>query len=75
MTIFRNRLPFTMEQALAMQESHLKQWDAILKPEVAAKLRERVLNENKGVTNPFEICRGSMISELVHNAAEYLDFA
>lgn len=62
----------TMTKMLAMQDEHLKQWESILKPEVAAKLRAIVLATNKGVTNPYEITRGSEIDRYVHNPAQYL---
>jgi hypothetical protein len=63
---------FTLADALAIQEEHLKQWDLILKPEVAAKLRAIVLATNKGVTNPYVVTRGSDIDHYVHNPVIYL---
>ena len=70
----KNKVQFTMEQSLAIQEAHLKQWETILKPEVAAKLRSIVIAKNKGVTDPYDVCRGSSIDNFVHNPAQYLDF-
>lgn len=63
--------PFTMERALAIQEEHLQKWEKILKPEVATKLRILVLAQNAGVTNPYDVCRGTDIDQYVHNAEYY----
>lgn len=63
---------FTMEQALAIQEQHLKQWDSILKPEIAARLRALVTATNATVKTPYEVCRGSGIDRFVHNPGDYL---
>ncbi len=67
-----NGQQFTMQDALAIQEEHLKQWESILKPEVAARLRTLVLAENEGVTNPYDVCRGTSIDRFVHNPGQYL---
>jgi hypothetical protein len=64
--------PFTMEVALKYQEDHLQKWEAILKPEVAKKLREIVLAQNTNLQFPWQVCRGGDIDYYVHNAAKFL---
>lgn len=58
---------FTLEEALKIQEEHLQKWELILKPDVAAKLRAKVLATNVGVTRPYDICRGTAILDFVLN--------
>jgi hypothetical protein len=61
-----------MDVALKIQEEHLQQWEAILKPEIAKKLREIVLAQNQNLQVPWEVCRGGEIDYYVHNAAKFL---
>ena len=58
---------FTYEEALLIQEEQLLEYETILKPEVMAKLRELVLSTNTPNQNPFRVCRGTSISNILSN--------
>jgi hypothetical protein len=60
-------MEFTLEEALQIQDSDLRWWSIVLKEEVYNEVHRIVKQRNKGVTNPFQICRGSEISTIVHN--------
>jgi hypothetical protein len=60
-------MEFTLEQALKIQDSDLGWWSIVLKEEVYKEVHRIVKERNNGVTNPFQICRGSEISTIVHN--------
>ncbi len=60
-------MEFTLEQALQIQDSDLGWWSIVLKKEVYNEVHRIVKERNNGVTNPFQICRGSEISTIVHN--------
>ena len=58
---------FTLQESLKIQAGQLKKWEAVLKPEVYAKLEQTALESNKGKTNPFEIMRGNELDIYIHN--------
>jgi hypothetical protein len=58
---------FTLKDSLRHQEWDLKNWETVLKTEVFANVKKIVLARNEGVTNPYQICRGSDISTIVSN--------
>lgn len=57
----------TLEQSIQIQDQHLLEWSNVLKPDVHEKLARIVKNRNKGVTNPYQICRGGDINNIVQN--------
>ena len=60
---------FTLDVALSIQDDHLKEWGTVLKPEIHIKVCEIVKKRNIGITNPFQVCRGTDISNIVQNIA------
>jgi hypothetical protein len=58
---------FTLERALSIQDSDLRWWSIILKEDVYKEVHRIVKGRNEGITNPFQICRGSDISTIVLN--------
>jgi hypothetical protein len=60
-------LPLDMKTVLAIQEEHLKRWDSVLQPEVAAKLRQIATKDNATTKNPYDIVRGDRLYEIVAN--------
>lgn len=67
--MYKQPEPMSMATALDIQSDHLNKWQSVLKPEVMAKLRDYVIASNRGVTDPYEIVRGSQIDSLVMNAS------
>lgn len=57
----------TLEQSIQIQDQDLLEWGNILKPEVHEKLVRIVKNRNKGISNPYQICRGVVINNIVKN--------
>ena len=58
---------FTLEVALQYQDENLSQWLEVLRPEIYAKVERIVKRKNNGITNPYAICRGSDIDNIVKN--------
>ena len=57
----------TLEKSIQIQDQHLLEWGNVLKPDVHEKLVRIVKNRNKGISNPFQICRGVDIYNIVQN--------
>lgn len=57
----------TMAEVLIIQEQHLKQWDSVLLPYLAAILRAWATKDNATTTNPYDICRGEQLYGFVAN--------
>lgn len=60
-------MTFTLEVALQYQDENLSQWQEVLRPEIYAKVERIVKRKNNGITNPYAICRGSDIDNIVKN--------
>jgi hypothetical protein len=57
---------FSYKEAFEIQLENLKSWDTILKVEVYLQLIDAVIElNNLGYDNPYQVCRGSRITELV----------
>jgi len=61
------KIEFTLERALSIQDSDLRWWEIVLKEDVYKEVHRIVKERNKDVTNPYQVCRGSDISTIVHN--------
>jgi len=57
----------TIEMAIAIQQAHLKQWDAVLKPEHAAALRKWAECGNDTAQTGYDISRGGDLDRYVHD--------
>ena len=69
-----NEAPFTMVDALAIQERHLSQWEIVLKPDVVIAMRQEASRQNKALAkakdaNPYDVWRGTEIDCFVMNYA------
>lgn len=62
----QKELGFTMEDALAIQEKHLKEWEKILTPEAFEELKEEATKNNHEIENPFCIPRGNDLDHILH---------
>jgi hypothetical protein len=60
---------FTLDKALGFQEQHLNEWKTVLKPEIYEQVEEIVKKRNVGITNPYLVCWGSDISNIISNIA------
>jgi hypothetical protein len=60
---------FTLEKSLSIQQQHLNEWKTVLKPEIYEQVEEIVKKRNVGITNPYLVCRGSDISNIISNIA------
>lgn len=58
---------FTLEAALQYQDNDLFQWKEVLRFEIYAKVERIVKRKNNGITDPYLICRGSEIDNIVKN--------
>jgi hypothetical protein len=57
-----------MERAMEYQNIDLKRWKTVLLPDVYAKLEAFVADQNKrGVTDPYQVCRGQDLDQWVSN--------
>lgn len=57
---------FSYKEAFELQLQHLQSWHTILKVEVYLQLIDEVIKlNNLGYDNPYQVCRGSRITELV----------
>ena len=53
--------------AYKIQQEHLKQWESILTPESAAKLRRWAESTNEEAKDGYDIRRGDDLSQYVFN--------
>ena len=58
---------FRKANAIEIQQEHLADWEAVLKPEIFSKLKALVEKDNSTINDPYEICRGDTIYEIVTN--------
>lgn len=58
---------FTLEQAIEIQARQLDEWKIVLKASVHKELVKHAKAVNMGVTNPYEIFRGTTMSCWVQN--------
>lgn len=65
---------FTKEQAIAIQQEHLKLWEQRLNPEWFAKLKAWAEETNATQSNPHEIRRGGTLTDFICNPASYVGF-
>jgi hypothetical protein len=61
---------FTLQKALDIQEDDLKKWKAVLNTKSYKYLLKKVNYENlKGYSDPYNVFRGSSMSNFVQNLA------
>jgi hypothetical protein len=57
---------FSYKEAFEIQLENLQSWNAILKIEVYLQLIDEVIKlNNLGYDNPYQVCRGADITDLV----------
>jgi hypothetical protein len=64
----------TLEKALEYQENDLKTWGNVLNSTTYEKLVRIIKTKNKGITNPYQICRGNDIDTIVRNLSMGNDY-
>ena len=64
----------TKEQAIAIQQKHLKLWKKRLKTKYFIKLKEWAESTNDEIENGYQIRRGQNLTEFVFNSADYVHF-
>ena len=58
----------TMKQALDIQLSHIDEWAKVLNTETYLRLLRDISERNaKGYESPYDVVRGSNISNMIHN--------
>ena len=58
----------TMKQALDIQLSHIDEWAKVLNTETYLRLLRDISERNaKGYESPYDVVRGSDISNMIHN--------
>lgn len=62
-----SRPQFTVKDAIIIQDAQLANWRKVLKPAIHARLCELVRRTNEGVTNGYDIVRGTRIDEILWN--------
>lgn len=68
MTQAQKKLPFTREEALKIQKEHIEEWSLVLKPEIVEIVKNEAIKQNLIDTgNPFDVWRGTDISEFIMN--------
>jgi hypothetical protein len=66
---------FTFEAAFALQKDHMAEWELVLKPEIAAEVNKRIGDRNAaGYNDPYEVCRGDSITQIVYNVRQDLQY-
>lgn len=58
---------FSIERGIATQDSQLKEWESVLLPEVAKKLREWAEATNSQAKTGYDIRRGQDLGVYIHN--------
>jgi hypothetical protein len=59
---------FTFENAFNVQLEHIEKWSKLLNTETYLKLLSEVIaRNNKGYNSPYEVCRGTDISNIIQN--------
>lgn len=58
---------FSIERGIAVQDSQLKEWESVLLPEVAKKLREWAESKNDQAKTGYDIVRGQDLGIYIHN--------
>lgn len=58
---------FSIESGIAIQNSHLKEWESVLLPEVAKKLREWAESTNSEAKSGYDIKRGQELTTYIQN--------
>lgn len=66
--IMKTEERFTIDTAIRYQQDHLTEWERVLKPELAAKLRQWAEATNGTETNPDMIRRGDDLTRYVYSA-------
>lgn len=64
----------TLEQSIQYQVKDLEEWKNVLRPDVFEKLVRIVKKKNKGISNPYQICRGNDIDTIVRNLSMGNDY-
>ena len=62
-----SKLDFTIEKAIAIQTEQLNKWKKILKKSVYIDLVIFATKNNKTISNPYLITRGSDLSSFIAN--------
>jgi hypothetical protein len=58
---------FTLKEAFNIQAKDLMMWDSILNDKTSILLWKEALRRNIGVTDPYDVFRGSDISYFIEN--------
>jgi len=64
-----NTTKFTLKEAFNIQAKDLMMWDSILNDKTSILLWKEALRRNIGVTDPYDVFRGSDISCFLQNLA------
>lgn len=60
-------LYFTIEQGIAVQQRHLKEWQQLLKSNVFKLLKKEVEKSNHLAKDGFSVVRGNTIDNILFN--------
>jgi hypothetical protein len=62
-----NRKQLTIDEGIMIQQIHLKEWRSVLSADAYHRLVTLATRDNNTATSGYDIVRGQMLDEIIHN--------